>query len=471
MKNETLPLQTTVPYDEIGDLTLGGLVTVGTEELDSAAEASFGPPESPPDYSAIISAAVALNPNIGLDVRKALRADSRGESSPVLRTIGKSLVGLKLLAMEENNPDLYEHPEDAVSTALAGDEAAQEIVDKALAAADAHDKARLERTAQHFRTVREEFGLEETVEALGYEEFSLVHFTKYLPRRYKDGALYIGTNFDSTGRPRNTIHVALNHFVEQHSSGGWNNTPFVIVAPMTDTVELNGDPSSLIGFDTWWEAQPKQGLVLPKSAVIVRPRASKVVQSTASGAEVRYKNAGITPRDIDELFGQMNDYELGLMHYSAALGNAEVADTATRSDGPKLGDTVLKQYHTRLAAREKLETALRNKLKELKESSVEAADGLFGYGAKLVAVRMALEHQGHEQIEPRQDLSAHGFMSEDITAALFRTMREKGFDHHHSTSTIKDVEENILVRQEVQLGHLVISEENRKMLHDYLMSE
>ena len=101
----------------------------------------------------------------------------------------------------------------------------------------------------------------------------VVHVTRYLPFKNIDGSLFI----PSTGKAtdfrfmRSTVHVTLNHTVQENNGGSWDDTPIVVLAPYTDVVKKNGNPVHVGGLDTFWSVSPDTGLFLPKTAYVVQP--------------------------------------------------------------------------------------------------------------------------------------------------------------------------------------------------------
>lgn len=71
---------------------------------------------------------------------------------------------------------------------------------------------------------------------------------------------------------RNTVHFTLNHVVESHNYGEWDETPYVIFARYNDVVKENGEPVGICLSDTYFSTDIDKGLVLPKeSTYFIRP--------------------------------------------------------------------------------------------------------------------------------------------------------------------------------------------------------
>ncbi len=374
------------------------------------------------------------------EVRKALRAERRHESSPELETILDTVIGIKLQALERNDDALFNAAGQTVIAAHSGDEQAQHIASEGLATASVHGEQLLKKRQKELLDLGytpqqlEELG---NPEQLGYQHLSLVHATDYLPRHHEsDGLLHIGTSFEATGLPRNTLHVALNHMVESAAtSSDWSAKKFIIVAPLDKTIELNGEPSALIAHDTWWEAAPRKGLTLAADTLIVRPGTTKPVSVYPESHEVRYKSHDITSTDIDELVAMADGYELSLC--ATKLGIALEPGT---EKSRQLKNTSLEQHIT------ELDTTERAKVVEALHAALatnrDNAEAIFADIAKRTAVRKALELQGREVIEPLTIMEG-SFRSEDISTELHRLRRNKAVHGHHSNTELYYLEKRV----------------------------
>ena len=115
--------------------------------------------------------------------------------------------------------------------------------------------------------------LKSTTDMSDMKNWVCVHATNYMPRRNKDGQLYIPTTGMATGYKysRATVHFTLNQIVSSHMGGNWDDQPVVVLVPYNDVVEKNGDPQMVATVDTFFVPNPDTGLILPESAHIVRP--------------------------------------------------------------------------------------------------------------------------------------------------------------------------------------------------------
>lgn len=121
---------------------------------------------------------------------------------------------------------------------------------------------------------------------LRIEELVTVHTTKYYPEFNKDiGRWVMRSTYDATDgyQPRVTVHTALNHVVNSHAGGQWEEMPIVVIAPLEDMIKENGLPCGIQSVDTFWELNPGQDLVLPESTRILAPGPveSESIQNTA----------------------------------------------------------------------------------------------------------------------------------------------------------------------------------------------
>lgn len=134
------------------------------------------------------------------------------------------------------------------------------------------------------------------------DNWCFVHATRYLPRINPDGTMYIPTTSMATGFKdiRTTVHATLNHIVAAHGYGSWDNVPIVVLAPYKDVVADNGNPVEVSGTDTYWSLNPDVGLVLPKSAYVVKPdNNGPLFQIGENGAT--YKRENYTDKEIAQI--------------------------------------------------------------------------------------------------------------------------------------------------------------------------
>lgn len=433
------------------------------EKLLDEATVDIFVPKEPPDVSGIISeAVVSTNADNSSPLREAGAAESRGESNEELQKVLNSIIGIKLLGIEYGDEEMIRDAEQIFLGALIGDPKCVKLASEGLSKVKAHNPGE-KRRSQHIKYLKDLGESEASIneiysspESLGFEHLSIVHATNHRPIRNRDGSNRIDERFSASGHARSTVHVALNAQVESHAfSSDWSGYMFIIVAPMDETIALNGNPSSLIGHDTWWEVPPGHGLKLPDSTIIIKPGATRAVQYFPESKEVRYKNQGITKEDADELLDQASDYELSLI--SKTLG-IKLNLRSNHNTAHKLKGTGLDQYETALSLEQRLE--ITDRLRECIEHDKKRGVAAFTDLAKRIAVRIALEAQGREVIEPLTIMEGD-FKSGDISEDLRKlSLKHNTGAGHHSESTVGGLER--MIANEVVRGKFIGDEQTRK---------
>lgn len=150
----------------------------------------------------------------------------------------------------------------------------------------------------------------------------LVHATKYMPLKNKNGDMFIPTTAMATNYkiPRSTVHTTLNHVVTSHGGGNWDAMPFVFFTPYKDVVQQNEKPLEVSMFDTYFAPDPDHGLILPKSTYTVRP--SNDCLYKIGPTEATYKEDYFTTQEIDLLLECMDidsDYSYDKYTYQELL--------------------------------------------------------------------------------------------------------------------------------------------------------
>lgn len=136
-------------------------------------------------------------------------------------------------------------------------------------------------------------------------EIVVVHTTSHRPQA-SDGGLRVVTSHDATGFPRATIHTSLNHKVESHMAGDWDNSGYVLMSNLQDMVNANGIPESINGADTWWARNPGESLLFPNATLICPGEEQEQIMSSMPNGEVRYKASNYNSDDlkaVSQVFG------------------------------------------------------------------------------------------------------------------------------------------------------------------------
>lgn len=136
-----------------------------------------------------------------------------------------------------------------------------------------------------------------------------VHVTKFMPKRNKNGKLFMPTTAMATGNklPRATVHVTLNRVVSSHIAGSWDSMPIVVLAPYRGVVAENGNPSEIATEDTYFIPNPDTGLVLPPETCIVKPDNSCLFRIGDHVAT--YKTDDFTTEEIATILSYVSPFE------------------------------------------------------------------------------------------------------------------------------------------------------------------
>lgn len=138
----------------------------------------------------------------------------------------------------------------------------------------------------------------------------ILHTTKYLPQRNKNGKMFIPTTAMATNFeiPRATVHTTLNHVVQSwEGTEDWNDMPYVIFMPYNDLVARNQKPLEVSAYDTYFAPNPDSGLTLPDNAYIVRP--SNDCLYSIGETEATYKTDNFTEEEIKFIIDNMDEQD------------------------------------------------------------------------------------------------------------------------------------------------------------------
>ncbi len=135
------------------------------------------------------------------------------------------------------------------------------------------------------------------------DNWLLVHATNYMPKNNRMQTTAMARNWSA---PRATVHFTLNHVVQAHIGGNWDDRPIIILTPYHDTVQENGKPVGFSAVDTYFSPDADSGLKLPKSARIVHPGSvpdGHLFQ--IKNNETIYKSDNYTDDEINEILTLM----------------------------------------------------------------------------------------------------------------------------------------------------------------------
>ncbi len=264
-----------------------------------------------------------------------------------------------------------------------------------------------------------------------------VHVTKYMPRKNANGEYYIPSTAMATDYKymRNTVHTTLNHTVKPVFGGGdWESMPYVILAPFNDMIATNGKPAMTCLVDTYFSVSPDRGLVLPKSAHIVRPvndlPDGKLFE--IRGNETVYKQIDYTDAELELLKSLLSPEQITQYnHYlNGRITDQWTNDAYIADEIANLGDTGRKLYEN---ATDK--TAF---LRGLFENS---RDAVLGQLVRDVATRATMEQMGYKYIDNTYEYAKTSKVVEQT--ALAHGMDGTTTNKAHSNSLYGEMEDEM----------------------------
>lgn len=275
-----------------------------------------------------------------------------------------------------------------VVLALSGDAAAQAQISSRVAKLHEIDSVTAsEETAKiidHNTKWPQKDGEQENI--LSLAQLSMAHTSKFPPLRDESGQIIIKTRFDAQGFSRASLHFTVNHLVKAHLYGSWDESPFVVVAPLKEMLEQNGKPRALGGIDSWWLRNPGQAVECP-GAIVVAPNTregSPLLES--SGDEIRYKTKDYSEQDIEELLTGM--FASGTIAWSDLPPDAQEAITEIDPEFKTATYHFNSEYYT--DERNKIISAVNS----VYQNSIDTMNIEFCYIAKQLAFLEALRLQG-----------------------------------------------------------------------------
>ena len=152
------------------------------------------------------------------------------------------------------------------------------------------------------------------------DRLALVHTTRYMPKKDENGQYMLESLATATNlaHPRNTLHFAIGHHVDSHLAGAWDDTPYVIIAPMKETMDECGKPLGISSVDTFFEVGLNENMHLPEKTHLIEPSDKKMPEgifSITHGNRTIYKQTGFTQKE-KSLLGidkPMSDKEIAMI--------------------------------------------------------------------------------------------------------------------------------------------------------------
>lgn len=205
-----------------------------------------------------------------------------------------------------------------VVRALAGDPTARCFIEKKQAKLATQEAIDEQRQRDYEKRTDEDAELKQPGERLSDEEleilskahFVAVHTTEAKPvdlapesgaglRVMRPSAEY---NKDDPNRSdRASLHWSLNHPVQSHISGNFDGRSYTIVTPLEDLARVNGAPGVLYGVDTYFVANPGEGMILPEQAVVLHTHQESGSAIRKEGKTIELKVGNYNADDIETL--------------------------------------------------------------------------------------------------------------------------------------------------------------------------
>lgn len=384
----------------------------------------------------------------------------------------------RVIALKAQLPEKSHHAEALLLLALQGDQKARDLLDQTLKIQEKKDQVN-----------REQVGgaIKEWVEGrsgptLNLNELIAVHVTRFYPKKGQNG-LEMSSTFDGTDWqvPRDTVHFSLNHPVEAHMFGNWDDTPIAVIAPLDKMIGVNGKPLVLNTVDTFFEVSPGTRIKLPEGSVIVRP--DKLPEGQLFRQEqgaVVYKAANITPTDIQNLISLLGERERDyfneqLWRELASIGSYHLGmPTEQREEIQARWLKLEPLIGSRLEHRDMLQKCAKQNYQEIIKGIIETAEltqdvppemvnsiiskwgGAFINKIKVLAIRDQIKKMGC-QVQPG-GMWAWGD-SWDITHRTYKLGAKLGIDvSAHANHWSKKMEEGMIGGMGVGLGLLALLE-------------
>ncbi|MBO7643046.1 MAG: hypothetical protein J6S74_02870 [Alphaproteobacteria bacterium] len=254
----------------------------------------------------------------------------------------------------------------------------------------------------------------------------VVHATKYMPLKRRDGAYYIpstamATDFDV---PRSTVHVTLNHIVASHGYGSWDDMPIVVLAPYNEVVKQNGNPAEVAGTDTYWAANPDTGLVLSKNAYVVQPdNNGPLYQIGEHGAT--YKRDNYTDEEIKMIESMLSPEE---KEEYDKYASGDVDEWNVRNSVLFVSDKRVKKMYE----------SAKDKKAFLRGLFEEARFDMLSHYLRNIVTRMAIEKVGYHYINSVYDANETSRMIADVAEA--QDIPSNATNKGHSNSIYAEME-------------------------------
>lgn len=242
-------------------------------------------------------------------LRESARTIEAGEPNDLAIKISDAMVAMRLFGEQATGVKLEQFDTEALMVEALVQEDASKAIDNHFSAA----VLLLGETQQTYRTqvtrslaevaVQEQL---EDVEPMELDKIALVHCTELRPR-FVNGRWVQPTRQSSleTVDSRNTLHFTFNGTVGKHLMHSWDDTPNVVITPLSGIIDENGVPELVSPVDTAVDTNYNEDLRFPVGTVVIMP-ASDLEQGVLAGVDrnnggVTYRQDGFTPDNVQEL--------------------------------------------------------------------------------------------------------------------------------------------------------------------------
>jgi len=192
-----------------------------------------------------------------------------------------------------------------VIESLLGNAEAQQQVAVRIARLHKHDalKALADHTNRqdHYAAFSESYSVPAGEKEPQPADFMAIHATEHRPKRDSAGRIMLQTRFDTVGFSRSSLHFSMNHLVESHTLGQFDNAACVVVTPFDKMLQANGTPKNIVGVDTWWTRNPGEAVTCPDATLVEPNDFESDMLFVREGDSLKYKVGNFTAENIDQL--------------------------------------------------------------------------------------------------------------------------------------------------------------------------
>jgi hypothetical protein len=191
----------------------------------------------------------------------------------------------------------------------------------------------------------------EGLEDLDFDDIYLVHRTDFMPERTEDGySIAAAEDVDPNSKGRATIHFSLNHPVESHIAGNWEDKKYTVIISLKAVLEANpGALDNLYSVDTYFSPDYESQLILPGAEVLEGADDARVRRELkGKGAKIFQGGMHYSSDGVDSRIWQLGMQQgvVGGLHANRSSGLLEqqafkAAATGEKPDMNKMEEALL----------------------------------------------------------------------------------------------------------------------------------